>query len=934
MTTYYVAATGNNSAVGTSTGTAWRTLQYAVDHAGAGDMIVVSPGTYWRVDFINKNDLTLTASDQSNRPYIESYYHGLPQNKRAVGGGQPAGNALQAACVFIQNSDRITIDGFRFADERSPAFGVTASRKMTDLTIRNCRLSNIWPSLDPVNESGKTRSPIWIEGKGGQIRRLLFEGNTLIDCNPRSLDGRGTECVTITGDVAAIIVRDCYWKNCQAINLNFLGNVNMPGQPAHILVEDCTFHDAYLLRNGHPATTTSIYWDRGTGPALVRNCISYNPKTQAAGVKLNWEDGSPGWGLPLPTKNVIVQDCVLVSERWPVQIGQEPGVSGRDVRPLQDCVLTHNVLIVTDGGANGATMLTRNGSGFRFFNNVLASFGQHSDEKTIQSQADNPASWVERGNVIYSIKNAAVQRGATQMSPAQFVANVQAGTGTVGRPRFEHGKTAFPSSGDYAGLDMADWVLTPDSPGYKAAEALTAAVGGGTNSTELILADARFFFPGIAEMGVAGHDIVVGGVDATIVGVDYQSNTVTLQAPISWVPGAAIRYKPATTGVHSAGITSQMSADVSPNPQPEEDVETQILVNQRFDNGTDGWNFSASDGEGVFSATGGRAVIDVGVAGTAIQLYQFGLSVTDGETMEFVMWASSSTSQAITVNLRLHSSPYSLIGLNETFQLTPTCARYAKTFSISATADNARLQILIAGEGSVQIEDVSLGAPGAAVGGCGDSGTNNQPGEQIEQLLAVATGADDGLMTSGTFYDSSGNNIALGEKNGVLYIGGFGVETLADIAPADTILSAAFGFYAGLSDGGASSYPTLKFRAAVTTDFPGSQAAWQALPFSTAYAEYTPSRWVSNEYHEVDISSVIQELVDGGALPANSYLLIQISQEAVIGGGTNNQRYARAWEYNSGEKAASLALVTMTSGENAGERTMIETFIETMELWL
>ena len=47
MTTYYVSTTGNNSAVGTATNTAWRTINYAVQQVSAGDTVRVLAGEYW-----------------------------------------------------------------------------------------------------------------------------------------------------------------------------------------------------------------------------------------------------------------------------------------------------------------------------------------------------------------------------------------------------------------------------------------------------------------------------------------------------------------------------------------------------------------------------------------------------------------------------------------------------------------------------------------------------------------------------------------------------------------------------------------------------------------------------------------------------------------------------------------------------------------------
>lgn len=46
LSTYFVSTSGSNSAAGTSTGAAWRTLQYAADRVVAGDTVIVAPGSY------------------------------------------------------------------------------------------------------------------------------------------------------------------------------------------------------------------------------------------------------------------------------------------------------------------------------------------------------------------------------------------------------------------------------------------------------------------------------------------------------------------------------------------------------------------------------------------------------------------------------------------------------------------------------------------------------------------------------------------------------------------------------------------------------------------------------------------------------------------------------------------------------------------------
>jgi hypothetical protein len=43
-TNYFVSTTGNNTNPGTTRTTAWRTIQWAVDHVGPGDSIMVLAG--------------------------------------------------------------------------------------------------------------------------------------------------------------------------------------------------------------------------------------------------------------------------------------------------------------------------------------------------------------------------------------------------------------------------------------------------------------------------------------------------------------------------------------------------------------------------------------------------------------------------------------------------------------------------------------------------------------------------------------------------------------------------------------------------------------------------------------------------------------------------------------------------------------------------
>jgi pectin methylesterase-like acyl-CoA thioesterase len=45
-TEYYVSPSGNNASAGTSTATAWKTIQFALNMANDGDVINLMAGTY------------------------------------------------------------------------------------------------------------------------------------------------------------------------------------------------------------------------------------------------------------------------------------------------------------------------------------------------------------------------------------------------------------------------------------------------------------------------------------------------------------------------------------------------------------------------------------------------------------------------------------------------------------------------------------------------------------------------------------------------------------------------------------------------------------------------------------------------------------------------------------------------------------------------
>ncbi len=107
---------------------------------------------------------------------------------------------------------------------------------------------------------------------------------------------------------------------------------------------------------------------------------------------------------------------------------------------------------------------------------------------------------------------------------------------------------------DPAFVDTAahDFRAQPGSPLIDAGMFLTQTVGAG-NSETMVVADAGWFRDGYGIAGLAGDTIQLQGSTqrSVIVGIDYATNTLTLQGPLSWAngQGVSLRYNGAAPDV-------------------------------------------------------------------------------------------------------------------------------------------------------------------------------------------------------------------------------------------------------------------------------------------------------------------------------------------------------------------------------------------------
>ena len=86
-----------------------------------------------------------------------------------------------------------------------------------------------------------------------------------------------------------------------------------------------------------------------------------------------------------------------------------------------------------------------------------------------------------------------------------------------------------------------DYSLQPESPMIDAGAWLTTIIGSGFGTT-LIVQDARYFYDGFGISGESGDQIQLEGqaTPVRIVGIDYDSNTLTLESPITFAHGQGV----------------------------------------------------------------------------------------------------------------------------------------------------------------------------------------------------------------------------------------------------------------------------------------------------------------------------------------------------------------------------------------------------------
>jgi len=912
MTTYYVSTTGSDTNAGTSAAP-WKTLQHAADTVAAGDVVRVAPGEYDKFTITTSgnasNYITFEAENPGNKPRIKGANADISDSTDA-----PGANSLSNSSVYVNGASYIVIDGFEMSNQRSPALGVLASGANYEIIFRNCYLYRVKPVVklnQPIPSTGNaTRSPIWIQGDnriGSSITGVYLIDNSFIECIPRGSNGNGTEVVTFYGNLSDIMAEGNYFKDCQGINLNFLGNGDsgtgdLIGQPTRFIARGNTFVDAVRYDDGVVSTTQCIYSDRSAGYGLIEDNLMYAPGFSTAGVMLSYEPESDAeLANQVPSKWFIVRNNVMISGRWAFIPGTYMPSGGNPGYTPDYIYAVHNVLLSASGASSGSAVRTRRLYHLRLLNNVMANYDNSSSDGLITNTnhiAGSETNWTAKGNLLYSVTNRVVW-GGTTYTVQSFDSTIQAYTGFLSNPVFVNGISFIASTGDYTGYTLDDWKLAATSAGYGGAQPLTT-VDGNQTGTSIILHDAGMVFGGNTQMGEGGDLLRIGSKDVTVTVVDYATNTITVDASVTVSDGDAVFYRSAEGVLDSVGLVSVGSGTGGGTP-PSPATAINYLENPSFDQGTDFWLFNQGDGVASWSVSGGTAEITVTTAGTTIQLYQV-LSIAQVQELMTSLWMQSDDSMGVTVNLIKHQSPYTNLGLSKSWTPTASCATYTTTFTPSGAEDLARLQIFITGTGTLKIHGTFLGVSG-------QSPTNQCPvvssggGATGSQALQVAASGDDWSHNSGGYFSNTGTiHSPGGDKDATRYdyhLGMiFGLST--NIPAGSTITSATIEVYRSGSDSGAG-IPDSRIWgiAALNPTPPTSSTESKTLTKTSAYVDWTMANATSEWKTTADISSIIEELMDLGSLNSGTDVGFFIGPKVSGWGGTNTMQYVRTYDYGS-----------------------------------
>ena len=543
-TTYFVSPAGDDTNSGTLQ-QPWRTIQFAVDHPdlAPGDTVALMPGLYTEAVRVNQSGvagapLTLRSHDPTNPAVLT--------------------NDQQDVLTIIDQSHWV-IQDLHFDGWACGGIQVRAREAdMTDITVADNLFTNnvSWDvcglSLHVI-VAGTTNPNV-------EVSQVTVRDNVLRDV----ISGKPTaynENITFIGNVTDSQIIDNQIFDGSYIGIDLIGRLYVQaaeddryhdyGQPHNILIKGNLIDTLKPPEGG--GTPVGIYLDGALGPVIIEE----NIVRHASGIYLNtewtaWQEGA----YLEPTRNIIVRRNQLLvddASSFGLAMGYETWQNGEECFAYAEGnVALHNTVIVDQAYRTNLFMCGRDtvwkNNIFVHDNEDLANFHDIYREQTPGDGL------VLDGNLYYST-TAQQQYWYPEIGGFDSLAAWQAGSdqdlaGIFAPPGFE---------------DAAQGNLTPteNSNAVDAGVALTEAIEDGSRTTQLRVADARYFSNGFGLQ--PGDAIQIGeNSQASVTDVDYAADLLTLDQAMSWQAGDQIAYAYEGAGPDIGAIESPFSHAAAP----------------------------------------------------------------------------------------------------------------------------------------------------------------------------------------------------------------------------------------------------------------------------------------------------------------------------------------------------------------------------------
>jgi hypothetical protein len=270
--TYYVSTTGNNANDGRSTGTAWRNVQYGVNHVQAGDTINVLGGVY------NEN-VNIPASGSASAGYITLQASAgqvpiLDGTGLTIPGGQYGMiNIASQSYVIVRG---LEIRNYKSTSRTKVPVGIYITGAGSNLQLLNNHVHDIVTTATGCNANALGVA-IYGDQAPASLNNLTISGNEL-----DHLKTGCSESMTLNGNVDTFTVTNNLIHDNNNIGIDVIGYEGTSPNAAYDRARNGTVsqNSVYnISSNGNPSypkncwCSDGIYVDGGTNIVVERNLI-------------------------------------------------------------------------------------------------------------------------------------------------------------------------------------------------------------------------------------------------------------------------------------------------------------------------------------------------------------------------------------------------------------------------------------------------------------------------------------------------------------------------------------------------------------------------------------------------------------------------------------------------------------------------------------